>query len=398
VASVADEPDTFDPGDPATIAAELSREFVARHGRDPVGVLAAPGRVNLIGEHVDYNGGRCLPLTLPHACYVAAAARDDDAVTVRSRQADSDWSGTLDATGPGQVEGWVGYVVGALWAMREDGLDLPGMDLLVDGRVPLGSGLSSSASLSCAASLAACAAAGIVVDGAVRSRLVDACIRAENEVVGAPTGGLDQAAALLGSPGAALLIDFADGTRRDVPWEPGADGLALLVVDTRVHHELTDGGYGARRDDCDRAARQLGLDHLAAATLDDLDRLDDDRLRRRTRHVVTEVDRVDACVRLLEAGRMEDLGPVLTASHVSLRDDYEVSCPELDAVVDVALEHGAVGARMTGGGFGGSAIVLVPTDLADAVGDAVVSAFDERGWREPGVIEVGPAVASGRVG
>ena len=372
-----------EPGDAREIAAALLAGLA-----DPVGVFAAPGRVNLIGEHTDYNAGLCLPIALPHATYAAVRRRGDGVLTVASAQRDDRYEGPLAEVSPGSVDGWAAYVAGVAWALREAGHELPGMDLVVDGRVPLGSGLSSSAALICSAALAMCAAAGIDPD---RQALVAATMRAESEVAGAPTGGLDQTAALLGEEGQALLIDFRDATTRTVPWQPGDAGLDLLVVDTRASHSHADGGYGSRRQECEAAARALGVTSLREATETDLDRLGDERLRRRARHVVTEVRRVAETVAALQAADWPRVGELFTASHASMRDDFEISCAELDVVVDVALAHGALGARMTGGGFGGSAIALVPTDRAEAVADRVAEAFGEHGWGTPGVL---PAPAS----
>ena len=237
------------------------------------------------------------------------------------------------------------------------------MDVMVDGRVPLGAGLSSSAAIECAVALGAAQLADVDVDDEARAALVRACMRAEQEVAGAPTGGLDQTIALFGRADAALLLDCRDWSRRQVPWDPGAAGLTLLVVDTRASHVLSDGEYGSRRKQCEEAARQLGVELLrdvedqeaALASLDD-------ELRRRVRHVFTENDRVSRAVAQLEAGDSAGLGETFLASHASMRDDYEISCPELDVVVETAMSHGALGARMTGGGFGGSAIALVPTE------------------------------------
>jgi galactokinase len=207
-------------------------------------------------------------------------------------------------------------------------------------------------------------------------------VRAEQEYVGAPTGGLDQAISVYAEPEHALLIDFTSGVREQVPFDLAAHGLALLVIDTRVSHELTDGGYGARRDDAWEAARRLGVEHLAAAGLEDLDALPEG-LRRRARHVVSEVARVDAFVEALRADDWNRVGPLMDDSHASLRHDYEVSCEELDVTVEVAREAGSIGARMTGGGFGGSAIALVPVERVDAVQTAVSTAFVARGWGRP---------------
>ena len=374
-----------DPGDPAAIAAALRARLT-----DPVGVFAAPGRANLIGEHTDYNAGLCLPIALPHATYAAVSRRDDDLLRVSSVQLDGVAEVRLSEITPGGVEGWAAYVAGVAWALREDGHDLPGMDLVVDGRVPLGSGLSSSAALICSTALAMCAAAGVDPD---RPALVRATMRAEAEIAGAPTGGLDQTASLLCEDGHALLIDFADHTTRQAPWLPEADGLALLVIDTRATHSHSEGGYGQRRADCEEAARALGVRSLREASLEEVEGLADDRLRRRARHVVSEIARVEATVAALGTGDWQDVGTLFDASHTSMRDDFEISCAELDAVVDTARAHGALGARMTGGGFGGSAIALVPADRADAIADAIAGVFGDRGWGAPGVLPA-PASAS----
>jgi galactokinase len=283
-----------------------------------------------------------------------------------------------------------------LWALREAGVDVPGADLTLDSDVPLGAGLSSSAAVECSVGLAVALAIGVADDASLRHTLVQACMRAENEVVGAPTGGMDQTIALFAEPAHALLIDFATGAQRQVPWDPGRHGCDLLVVDTRVQHALDDGSYGDRRVECERAAVELGLGALAQAGPESLDALDG-MPARRVRHVITEQARVDAVVAALEGGDWDAVGPLLTDSHVSLRDDFEVSCPELDTVVDVSLEHGALGARMTGGGFGGSAVVLSPGDRSESIADAVREAFATRGWRPPRVLDGTASGAAHRV-
>ena len=338
----------------------------------------APGRVNLIGEHVDYNGGRCLPIALTQVTQATVTPRDDDVVRVASGS--RSWEGRVGRLD--EADQWASYVTGVLLA-----LDVAhGVDVEISSDVPIGAGLSSSAALECSVAFALDEVFSL---GRSHEEIVAACVRAEQEYVGAPTGGLDQAIAVYGEAAHALLIDFATGRREQVPFDPSAHGLALLVIDTKVSHTLTDGGYGSRRDEAWEAAEQLGLAQLALAS--DLTGLSDPLLRR-ARHVVSEVARVDAFVEALHADDWDALGPLLVASHVSLRDDYEVSCEELDVTVDVACEAGAVGARMTGGGFGGSAIALVPTERVDAVQAAVTTAFVARGWGRPAYIlaEPGP--------
>jgi galactokinase len=390
--------ETLEPGDPAALTDAVADAFTGLHGRPPLGVFAAPGRVNLIGEHVDYNGGLCLPMALPHATYAAVAPRDDGTVTVTSHQQDDAFSASLDALGPGQATGWAAYAAGVLWALQEDGWELPGMDVVVDSRVPLGAGLSSSAAIECAVAIGAAEIAGATLDDDLRSALVRACMRAESEVAGAPTGGMDQTIALFGRADCALLLDCRDWSTSQIGWDPASADLTLLVVDTRASHSLSDGGYESRRRDCETAARTLGVELLRDVEDHDeaLGGLDDERIRRRVRHVFTEIDRVRDAVRQLEAGDFKGLGASFTASHESLRDDYEVSADELDVVVDTALENGALGARMTGGGFGGSAIALLPTDSVDPVAAAVASAFEERGWQPPGLLTATPSPGARR--
>ncbi|MGY2080832.1 galactokinase [Modestobacter sp. SYSU DS0657] len=371
-------------------AAELRRAFDV----EPDGVWTAPGRVNLIGEHVDYNGGRCLPMALTRVTAAAVRRRDDDVVRLASTDRDAPtFEGTLAGLGPGRVEGWAAYAAGTLWALQQAGIDVPGLDLSVSSDVPLGAGLSSSASLEAAVAIAAAELAGRADSPELRQLLVQAAIRAENEVVGAGTGGMDQTIALLAEEGSALLIHTRDFRTEPVQLGLAEAGLALLVIDTRVKHTLADGQYAQRRADCDQAARQLGLEWLSDATEADVERLGDERLRARTRHVVGENQRVDRVVELVRAGRVAEIGPLLDASHTSLRDDYEVSAVELDVVVEAAREAGALGARMVGGGFGGSAIALVHPRDAEAISDAVVAACRERGLTEPGTLTVtsGPA-------
>ena len=391
--------ENLEPGDPTELADDVAQHFTALHGRAPLGVFVAPGRVNLIGEHVDYNGGLCLPMALPHATYAAIGTRADDVVTVTSRQQAEPFSGTLDTLGPGQATGWAAYAAGVLWALGKDGWELPGMDVVVDSRVPLGAGLSSSAALECAVALAVAEATGAQVDDELRSALVRACMRAEQDVAGAPTGGMDQTVALFGQADSALLLDCRDWSTRQVPWDPAVAELVLLVVDTRASHSLSDGGYQSRRQDCETAAGILGVDVLR--DVDDqaaaLAALDDERVRRRVRHVFTEIARVEEAVQRLEARDFAALGEAFTASHVSLRDDYEVSCAELDTVVEMALEQGALGARMTGGGFGGSAIALVPTSRVGAVRDAVAAAYDRNGWAAPAFLTATPSPGARRL-
>jgi galactokinase len=358
--------------------------------------VRAPGRVNLMGEHTDYNRGLCLPIALPHATYAAVGRRTDDLVRIASARTDEVWQSTLDAVGPEQPAGWWSYVAGVLWAMQtpvgqDEEVSLPGMDVYIHSTVPLGAGLSSSAALESAVAIAVWSLIGQDGVDPDRARLVEFCIRAETEVAGAPTGGMDQAAALLSAPGQALLIDFDESSAFDIDLHLIEPGLELLVVDSAVSHALVDGGYGSRRADCEAAAKALDLPSLRQATLEDVARLPDPRLRRRVHHVVTEIARVKAAVAAVDARDFEALGAIFDASHVSLRDDFEVSCAQLDTIVETATALGALGARMTGGGFGGSAVLLIEGTRVGIVAMGIAAAFRDAGWAPPRFLKVSPS-------
>ena len=286
-----------------------------------------------------------------------------------------------------------------LWALRQAGHEVGGIDLLVTDTVPLGAGLSSSAALECSTALAVDDLFGLGLGGtpSARRQLAAACISAENDVVGAATGGMDQATSLLALAGNALLLDMRDGTDRAVPFAPADDGLAVLVIDTRVRHRLADGQYGMRRASVEKAAAALGMPSLRDATLAEINTLDPELLPR-ARHIVTEIARVRDAVALLDAGRLSEIGPLLDASHASLAHDYEVSSDELDLACWAARRSGALGARMTGGGFGGSAIALVPLERVNAVTSEVRAAFSEAGYREPEIRGAQPSAGAERVG
>jgi galactokinase len=375
------------------------KSFRELYGREPDGCWAAPGRVNLIGEHVDYAQGLCLPFAIAQRTVVEVAARDDDRVRLRSLAEEGGFDGDLDEVGPGRPDGWSGYVAGVLWALRAAGHRVGGVDLLVTDTVPLGSGLSSSAALECAAALAVDDLFGLGLGGSADGRhvLVAACRRAENDVVGANTGGMDQAASLLATAGHALLLDTRDDSTRQVPFAPADVGLTLLVIDTKVRHSHSDNQYNARRVAVEKAAAALGRPSLRDTSVDDIAGLDADLLPR-ARHVVTEIARVRETVALLEAGRLAEIGPLLDASHASLAGDYEVSCAELDLACTTARAAGALGARMVGGGFGGAAIALVPLDRIDSVTAAVEAAFASAGYQAPEIRTAEPSDGAERVG
>ncbi|MDO5080758.1 galactokinase [Buchananella hordeovulneris] len=402
---------------PALSAAEgvtgASALFATTFGAQPAGVWAAPGRVNIIGEHVDYNGGVCLPIALPHRAYIAVSPRADRRIRLVSPQTvlavdELD----LDVIGPrgsaGQVDGWAAYLAGVAWALEQQGHGpLPGFDAALYSCVPLGAGLSSSAALECAMAVALDELAQLGLAGSQEGRLalVRACRAAENQIAGANTGGLDQSASLLCTAGHALELDTLDDSLTQIPFDLAADGLTLLVIDTRAPHQLVDGQYAERRATCEEAARILGVDLLRRVkeVQDAMLRLDDAVARKRVRHVVTEIGRTREFIDVLASGpltgeRLAHAGRLLNASHDSLQHDYEVSCPELDCAVTAARAAGAHGARMTGGGFGGSAIALVDTDMVPAVARAVRDAAAAAGLAEPAFILSVPSAAAERVG
>jgi galactokinase len=374
---------------PASPGSQLAQSFSEAFGAAPAGVWSAPGRVNLIGEHTDYNGGLCLPIALPHRTYAAVRPRTDQRLRLRSLQSGQQYDLELEDVRAGNPPGWGGYAAGVLWALEEAGHKVGGLDLMLDGHVPLGAGLSSSAALECAVAAAVSDIFDLALlgDDSARATLAGICVNAENTIVGAPTGGMDQSAALRCQVGHALLLDCRDGSIAQVPFDLSTHGLSLLVMDTRAEHSLGDGQYAQRRASCEEAARQLGLASLREVAFHDLDetldRLSDNQVRARARHVVTEIERVAQTVALLRAGHLPEVGPLFNASHASMRDDFEISCPELDVTVEAATTHGALGARMTGGGFGGSAIALVPAEGTADVTAAVIRAFVDKGFRAP---------------
>ncbi|MEU1888236.1 galactokinase [Micromonospora sp. WMMD987] len=386
-------PATTDVADRATAA------FRSGYAEQPAGRWAAPGRVNLIGEHTDYNDGFVLPFALPLRTVVAASPRPDEHWTVRSEIADRPVDfGAAEVDAPGRVTGWGGYVAGVVWALREAGYAVPGARLAIASDVPLGSGLSSSAALEAAVLTALADLAGLDLPTERRPRLAQ---RAENAYVGAPTGIMDQSAVIRCRAGHALFLDCRDESVDHIPFDLDAAGLAILVIDSRAPHRHADGEYASRRAACERAADLLGVPALRdvpAAGLDDaLGRLPDDETRRRVRHVVTENQRVLDTVALLRAGRVREIGPLLTASHTSMRDDFAITVPEVDTAVEAALAAGALGARMTGGGFGGCVLALVEADRSDTVATAVTAAYAERGFPAPGTLTALPAPGTTRL-
>jgi galactokinase len=355
-------------------------DFSALTGHNPTGVWVAPGRINLIGEHTDYNDGFVLPFALPQAAYVAAAPRTDGRWRFRSVDLDE----TVEL---GQAElipgspGWHSYLAGVVWALQQAGHAVAGADLVLTSDVPLGAGLSSSAAIECAALAALADLNELAIEPLDRAKLARV---AENAYVGAPTGLLDQAASTLCVADHALFLDCRDFATRQVPLAVTGAGLEILVIDTRTRHSHVDGEYASRRASCEEACRILGVPALRDVT--DLDaalaRLPE-LIGRRVRHIVTENQRVLDAVAALDAGDYPRLGELMTASHLSMRDDYEITETSVDLAVATACDAGALGARMTGGGFGGCVLALVAAAQVEPVATAVSSAFAAAGFGEP---------------
>ena len=397
---------------------KVTELFKQAYGTEPDGVWAAPGRVNLIGEHTDYNAGLCLPIALPHRTFVALKPREDAQVRVisdiapdRIEQADLDG---LKARG---VDGWAAYPVGVAWALREAGFDaVKGFDAAFVSCVPLGSGLSSSAAMTCSTALALDDVYGLGYGStdAGRVTLIDAAIKSENDMAGASTGGLDQNASMRCTEGHAILLDCRPGLSAlesvsQQVFDLDKYGLELLVVDTQAPHQLNDGQYAERRSTCEKAAELLGEANLRVvadrvnaaydpqAALDEvLDKFDDPTMVRRVRHVITEIGRVTEFVDAFAKGDIDKAGDLFNASHDSLRDDYQVTVPELDTAVNVARAHGAYGARMTGGGFGGSIIALVDKGHGQEIAQLIADEFEAQGFHAPRALAAYAAPSASR--
>ena len=367
--------------------------FAETYGRSPDAVWSAPGRANLIGEHTDYNEGFVLPFAITERTAVAAGRRGDDTIQVTS----TSYPAGVGIVGlhrvvPGRATGWPAYPLGVAWAIAQVRPlpRFPGVDLLIDSEVPAGGGLSSSAALEMAVAGALADLWGLDLSVPELARVGQ---RAENEFVGAPTGIMDQYASLLGQPDAAVFLDCRTLEARSVPLRLAPAGLALVLADTGERHAHAAGGYAARRASCEKAARQLGVPALRDVETTDLPRIEgelDEETFRRVRHVVTENARVKATVAALQAGAMKTVGRHLTASHRSMRDDYEITTPALDLAVEAALAAGALGARMTGGGFGGSTITLIDARRVPALRAALENAFAAAGLAPPRVSTVTP--------
>ncbi|MFK3677900.1 galactokinase [Microbacterium sp. NPDC090218] len=394
-----------------TAAPDAARAlFIELTGRDPDGLWSAPGRVNLIGEHTDYNDGFVLPFAIPQRTVAAVGLRDDDRgrVLVGSTFASEPVEVGLDEldglfpTAPGAhpaVPEWAAYPLGVAWALRQTAAaagPFGGVDIAIASDVPVGAGLSSSAAIEGATASALNDLWHTDLDGTALARIGR---RAENEAVGAPTGIMDQMASMLGAPDTAIFLDCRSLETELVPLGVAEAGLAILVIDTRVKHAHSTGGYRERRASCELGATIMGVPALRDVSIADLPRAQevmDDVTFRRVRHIVTENQRVLDTVRLLREQGARAIGDLLVASHASMRDDFEISTPELDTAVGTALSAGALGARMTGGGFGGAAIALIEQDAVEAVSAAVNGAFAASRFAAPHLFTVTPSAGPRR--
>ena len=360
--------------------ASVARTFEELYGRKPEVLSEAPGRVNLIGEHIDYSEGFVLPFAIADRAHAAIAARQDGLVRIASHQRkEKIFTIDINDVKPGSKGEWEKYVLGVIWTL---GITT-GVDILVDGTVPAGAGLSSSAALECSVAVALNTLFDLKKS---KEDLARATQKAENDYVGMPCGIMDQSVSLMAQAGAALLLDCRDLSTESVPFNVADAGLELLIIDTQAHHALVDGGYAERRAACESVAAKLGIPSMRHLTLESLE-ANREKLTPvefiRARHAVTEIARVLDAVTALRASDFVTLGKLINASHISLRDDYAVSCPELDVAVDAALAAGAMGARMVGGGFGGSAIALIKASDVQKTRDAVSVAFESQGFKKP---------------
>ena len=384
------------PDDQVTAVADA---FASAFGRRPDGVWSAPGRVNLIGEHTDYNNGLVLPFAIDRRTVAAVGARDDRMLRVRSTFTDAEVQASIDELWPDAMDGWSAYVLGVAWALADAGHDLTsarGLDVLIDSRVPVGAGLSSSAAIECAVAVAMNDLWSLDLAALDLARIGRV---AENRAVGAPTGLLDQAASMLGREDHAVFLDCDTEEAQPVALHLREAGLAILVMDSRVEHEHATGGYGDRRAACERGAATMDVPTLRALTETDLPRAQralDDETFRRVRHIVTENARVAATTEVLGTDGPRAIGPLLNASQASMREDFEITVPEIDLACEAAVAAGAIGARMTGGGFGGSSIALVPAEHADTIAETVRTALAEAGMREPHIFTVVPSQGARR--
>lgn len=380
--------------------AELIAGFKALYGGEPA-LFRAPGRVNLIGEHTDYNDGFIMPAALEYETRAAMALRDDRLIRIHSANNGASAEFDLDDPAPQPRHEWTDYAFGVAVVLQRAGKPLKGADILISSSVPVGSGLSSSAALEVAIGYGLLTLAGVAVD---RVELAKLCQKAENEYVGMRCGIMDQFISCNGEHDHALMIDCRSLEKRSVPIDPRA---RLVVANSMVHHALAGGEYNKRRASCEEGVRLLqpALGPIAALRDVSVEALEANKGRlseetyRRCRHVVTENERVVAAAAALEAGDLSRCGELMDQSHVSMRDDYAISCPEVDALVAIAQKQpGCLGSRMTGGGFGGCTVSLVEAEAADAFMAAVKAAYAAATGHQSTIFACSPREGVGLLG
>ena len=365
------------------LALMLASKFAEIFGKQPDLIASAPGRVNLIGEHVDFLDGFVLPFAISDVTTVAISKNSSKVIRVASIQKDSEITSIdISKIAPMTGEPWTRYPIGVLWALGNEALS-NGLDILVDGRVPLGAGLSSSAALECAVATAVNELYGLNLSLPELARIAQ---KGENVYVGMPCGIMDQSVSLMATQGNALLLDTRDLSTEQIPFDIAPLGLELLVIDTQVHHALVDGGYAERRASCEKAVADLGITSLRDISVSEFEARKselDAKTYIRAYHGVTEMKRVLDAVVLLKSGDFVGFGEIVTLAHQSLRDNYTVSCPELDLAADTANRFGALGARMIGGGFGGSAIALIKARDSELIKSEIRGAFMASKFKAP---------------
>ena len=360
--------------------AQLQDIFTDIFGRAPEVLSEAPGRVNLIGEHIDYSEGFVLPFAILNRTYAAIARNNSSIVRIASQQRKSHILAIdIADVKPGSAGEWERYVLGVIWSLEIS----EGIDILIDGHVPAGAGLSSSAALECSVAIAL---NRLFELGHSVQELARAAQRAENEYVGVPCGIMDQSVSLMATEGSALLLDCRDLSTQSIPFDVASQGLELLIIDTQAHHALIDGGYAERRASCESVAAKFAIPSMRNLSIETLELRHNELSETeylRARHAVTEINRVMQAVDALNNKDFIALGKLINQSHASLRDDYTVSCPELDTAVDAANKAGALGARMVGGGFGGSAIALIKAQDMESVKSSIKQAFASQSFKPP---------------
>jgi len=376
----------------------VSTQFKIIYGSEPTGVWSAPGRVNLIGEHTDYNEGFVFPFAINRHTFAAISLRNDKLIRVASSFSPVTHEIDVTEIASNGSNQWASYPFGIAWAIQQfSDAEPTGFDCYIESDVPVGAGLSSSAAIECAVGVALNELWGANL---TKPQLAKAGQLAENVIVGAPTGIMDQSASLLGKMDHGVFLDCQSLVAEVVELGFSASDLELLIIDTKVAHRHSDGGYASRRAACELGAKTMGvasLRHLSSSDLPKAQELLDDVTFRRVRHVVTENERVFETVRRLKARGPKAIGDLMYDSHSSMRDDFEISVPELDLAVKISESFGAIGSRMTGGGFGGAAIALVPKVLTAELSMGIKFAFMKHGFIEPDIFAVSASDGAQRV-